>query len=384
MILSELTFSDSVMRGHTTPLARPSCPAGPYYTGKRRPAEATASLRQARTGEVLDTCVRLMYLRGMMPVKRRTARAAGLVLFLGGYLLSHATGCSLQGAAVSGAAGAFSGEKAAEVYTSDDDPELVRDAFPFALKTYELLIAQDKSNRSLYLAASSGFVQYASAFLQEEAAVLEDTDFSRSRELRERAARLYLRGCEYSLSGLELKYPEFRDNLRLNPEAVLAHVDDWDVPLLFWAGAGWFGAIANDPSNMKRVVEISLAEAVMRRALELDEDYGDGAIQEFFIIFEGSRSEAMGGSTERAREHYRRALEISAGKKASPHVALASTVAVREQDIEAFRELLGKALAVDLDAEKKWRLSNVLAQRKAKWLLGRLPDLFVEYRGEEE
>ena len=53
----------------------------------------------------------------------------------------------------------FSGEKAIEVFTSDDDPELVRDAFPFGLKTYELLIAEDPENPALYLAAAAGFVQ---------------------------------------------------------------------------------------------------------------------------------------------------------------------------------------------------------------------------------
>jgi hypothetical protein len=323
-----------------------------------------------------------LYLKTMKPGTSFKPLLAGIFPLLLVALLSSA-GCSLRGAAISGAAGAFSSERAAEVYSSDDDPELVRDAFPFGLKTYELLLAEDPGNRSLHLAAAAGFIQYASAFLDDEADMLEDEDFDRARELKGRAVRLYLRGRDYALGGLELDHEEFRRRVREDPAAALAGVEKEDVPFLFWAGAGWAGAIAGNPSDMSRVAELSVAEAIMRRVLELDESYGDGGVHEFFIVFEGGRSEAMGGSPERAREHYRRAVELSGGGKASPHVALASTVAVHRQDLESFRGLLAKALAVDVNGVKKWRLGNVLAQKKASWLLEKVPDLFLEYEGVE-
>lgn len=186
------------------------------------------------------------------------------------------------------------------------------------------------------------------------------------------------------MGGIELGYPGFEKLLREDAEDALSRMWGKDVPFLFLAGAGWVGAISNDPSNMSMMAELSLAEAVMRRVLELDEEYGDGAVHEFFIVYEGGRGEAMGGSAERARAHYERAVEITGGKKASPHVALATTVAVREQDVEGFRRLLEKALAVDVQEVKKWRLSNILARRKAEWLMGRIPDLFVDIEEEEK
>jgi predicted anti-sigma-YlaC factor YlaD len=319
-----------------------------------------------------------LYLKRMRgPGKRRHAPAT-VVLFVGTLLLVG--GCT---AVKRAAVGSFSGEKAVEVYTSDDDPQLVRDAFPFGLKTYELLIAEDPENRSLYLAAAAGFVQYASSFIAEDAVRIAEEDFARSRKLKERAARLYMRGSRYAMAGIELGYPGFERLLREDPEYALSRVWSKDVPFLFLAGAGWLGAISNAPSNMSMVAELSLAEAVMRRVLDLNEEYGDGAVHEFFIAYEGGRSEAMGGSAERARAHYRRAVEITGGKKASAHVALATTVAVREQDVEGFRALLEKALAVDPQEVKKWRLSNILAQQKAEWLLGHIPDFFVDYEEPE-
>jgi len=135
---------------------------------------------------------------------------------------------------------------------------------------------------------------------------------------------------------------------------------------------------------MSLVAELPIAEAMMRRALELDEDFEDGAIHEFFITYEGSRSEAMGGSAKRALEHFDRVVSLTRGEKASPYVLLASSVAVRKQDYKMFRKLLHKALAIDPDAVPEWRLANILAQEKAQWLLDHSAELFLDYEETEQ
>jgi predicted anti-sigma-YlaC factor YlaD len=116
----------------------------------------------------------------------------------------------------------------------------------------------------------------------------------------------------------------------------------------------------------------------MRRALDLDEAYDHGAIHEFMIAFEGGRSDAMGGSIERAREHFNRAVELSDGARAAPLVSLAETVSVRIQDRAEFESLLHRALRIDVDARPQWRLANLIMQRRARWLLGRADLLFLE------
>jgi predicted anti-sigma-YlaC factor YlaD len=88
---------------------------------------------------------------------------------------------------------------------------------------------------------------------------------------------------------------------------------------------------------------------------------------------------------ERAREHYRRALAISGGRRASVHLALAEAVSVGEQDLAGFRQLVAAALAVDPEADPGQRLVNVLAHRRARWLSSRVEDLFLDavQEGEE-
>ena len=45
---------------------------------------------------------------------------------------------------------------------------------------------------------------------------------------------------------------------------------------------------------------------------------------------------------------------------------------------DQFRSLLDKALAVDPDTREETRLVNLLAHRRAEWLLDRIDELFFE------
>jgi predicted anti-sigma-YlaC factor YlaD len=119
-------------------------------------------------------------------------------------------------------------------------------------------------------------------------------------------------------------------------------------------------------------------EAMMKRALELDEDFEDGAIHDFFISFEGSRPSAAGGSAEEARAHLERAMEISRDRRAFPLVSYAEAVSVSAQNRAEFQELLERALAIDTDALPRARLANLVAQKRARWLLERADELFIE------
>ncbi len=310
---------------------------------------------------------------------RRLVLSTGFSIFWA-FVLLLGSGCGpLRRAAIRDVAGLLSSPSGSNVFMEDDDPELIREALPFALKTYEALLAAEPKNRGLYLATADAFVKYANAFIQARADELENVDFKRARHLRQRARKLYLRGRGYAMAGMTLDYPDFEKKLRQDPQRTLQALSAEDVALLFTAAAGWAGAISTDVSNMSLVAELPIVEAMMRRALALDEDFNRGAIHEFFIIYEGSRSEAMGGSAQRALEHFDRVVTLTRGEKASPYVALASSVAVRKQDYKMFKRLLDKALAIDPDAVPEWRLANMLAQEKARWLLDHSAELFLDY-----
>lgn len=262
-------------------------------------------------------------------------------------------------------------------WASDDDPELVRDAAPFSLKLFESLIAQRPRHVGLRIAAASGFAQYAYAFVEQDADFAEDASFAHAEELRARARKLYLRARDHALAGIEVGHAGFGARLRATPEQAAAELGADELELAYWCAAPWGAAIALSKDEPARIAELPIVEALFTRALELDEEWGDGALLAAWIGLESVRAGAGADALERAEQRYRHALEVSDGVQASLHVAYAEQVCVQRQDAPAFREALGKALAIDVDAHLEYRLANVLAQRRARWLLAREGDLIL-------
>jgi predicted anti-sigma-YlaC factor YlaD len=283
--------------------------------------------------------------------------------------------CSVKGLAINALGNALA--QGGSSYAREDDPELVWEAVPFGLKTVEGLLEEAPRHKGLLFAAASGFVQYGYGRVQQEADFVEQSDLARATELRARARRLYLRSLGYGFRGLEVEFPGLRERLRREGAPALARTRKEHVPLLYFTGLAWFAAISISKDDSELTADQGQAEALMRRALALDEGYDRGALHDFFISWEG-RGESVGGSFERARAHFERAEELAGGRRVSAYVNFAETVSVARQDRPEFERMLKSALAVDPDAVPDMRLPSLVYQKRARWLLGRSDELFVE------
>lgn len=292
-------------------------------------------------------------------------------------LLSLAMGgCSIRQYA--GSALADSLAASGDTFASDNDPELIRQALPFALKLSESVLADQPRHRGLLLATSRSFTQYAFAFVQQEAEQTEGRDLARANELKQRARKLYLRARDYGLRGLEVSHPGLGQHLQRDPGAAVRQLKRQDVPLMYWTAAAWGSAITLSKDRPELIVEQPVVEALIDRALALDEAFEDGAIHGFLVSYEPARRGQGTDYAARARRHFQRAVELSGGQSAAPYVALAESVALQQQDRAEFERLLKAALAIDVDAKPAWRLANLIYQRRARWLLGQSDALFVE------
>jgi predicted anti-sigma-YlaC factor YlaD len=283
--------------------------------------------------------------------------------------------CSVRKLAVRTVANAMA--SGTDVYATDDDPELVGQALPFALKTLEGLLAQDPTNRNLLLATSRGFTQYAFAFVQLPAQRAETEDFARAEQLRARAIKLFLRARDYAVRGLAVSHPGIDEQLRVDPAAAAATLGHDDLPLAYWAAAAWGSAITVGKDRPELLADFPAVRALGERGLALEEGWSHGALHALMLSVEAATPAALGGSPAAAKQHYERAIELGGGKDALVHVNFAESVAVPAQDRAAFDEVLNKALAIDIDAEPELRLGNVLAQEKARWLLENAGDYFL-------
>jgi len=298
---------------------------------------------------------------------KRSLIIAALALTLGG--------CSARQLALDSIGNAIAQGGAA--FATDDDPELVRAAAPFSLKLIESLLAESPEHQGLLLAASRGFTQYAYAFLQQEAEEAEAHDLSQAMRLEDRARRLYRRARDYGLRGLALRRPDFVHQLRADPRRAVAAIPASDVPLLYWTGAAWGALIGVSKDRPDLLGELPIVEALLDRALDLDESFERGALHTFMIGYESVRQGRAGDPAVRARKHFTRAMELSGGADAAPLVALAEAVCVPQQRRAEFEALLTQALHIDTDRTTDNRLANVVAQRRARWLLSRTEHLFT-------
>jgi predicted anti-sigma-YlaC factor YlaD len=284
-------------------------------------------------------------------------------------------GCSVKRMAVNKVGDALAGS--GTTFASDDDPELIRAAVPFSLKLMESLLAESPRHEGLLLATSRGFTQFAYAFVQEDADETEDKDLAAAEEMRGRARRLYLRACNYGLRGLDVRHKGFEKALRADAKKAVTVTTVKDVPLLYWTAVSWAAAIALSKDKPDMIAEMPFVEAMMERALALNEAFDSGAIHTYFITYEMGRSGGTGDPVALARQHFERALALSGGQQAPPMVSFAEAVCVQKQDLKEFESLLKQALAINPDAKPEWRLANLVMQRRAKWLLSRTDQLFL-------
>lgn len=262
-------------------------------------------------------------------------------------------------------------------FTSDDDPELVGDALPFSLKLMESLIAEAPDHQGLRLACAKGFTSYAFAYVQRPAEMgalaLEARD-----EAYARATRLYMRGLQHALAGLDVSYPRVSEQMRRDPRGAAARIERPHVALAYWAAASLGLAISLSMDDAAMLGRLREMDALVARALALDESWERGALHEFALTLESARPPGASRGPEVLDYHYERALALSQGRRPGVYVGYAEAVLVPRQEAAAFRAALDRALAIDVYADPADRLVNILAQRRARWLLGRVDDLFVE------
>jgi predicted anti-sigma-YlaC factor YlaD len=284
-------------------------------------------------------------------------------------------GCSLGQLAASRVGDAIA--QGGTSFARDDDPELIRAAAPFSLKLMESLLAETPEHRGLLLAAARGFTQYAYAFVQQDADEAEARDAAAALALRLRARRLYARARDYGLRALEAAHPGFGVRLEAEPARALAGLTREDAERLYWTTVSWAAVISLSKDSANAIAGLRPLDLMVARLQELDPDMDHGALQAFLISYEMSRPGAR-HREEAARFHFERALRLSGSQSAGPYVAWAESVCVATQNRREFVATLERAAAIDPGARPEWRLENTAMQRRARWLLGQVDELFLE------
>lgn len=296
------------------------------------------------------------------------------VTFVAGIVLSSCSITSIAIRAVSGSGGSTQG--ALGVFMRDNDPEIVADALPTLIKTMEALLASDPDNESLGLTVGSAYIMYANAFVEGPSNRLPSEDYAQKAAAKARALNFYKRGSGYVAKALEHKFPKIAtDQKKL--AVYLPRMDKKWVPYLYWYSAGRCAAFALDPMDIDSSMLAVAARPMLDRALALDPGFMNGAIADLFISFHASMPESLGGDKSLVAPMFEKALSINKGASPGTFISYAMAVAVPAQDVNQFKDLMGRALAIKPDDHPDSRLMIILSQRNARWYLDNLGDYFL-------
>ena len=273
-----------------------------------------------------------------------------------------ACSCSLRTVALRTTAGLI--EAGAPALREESDAAFAREALPAQLKLLESLLQSDSKNKALLSSLSEGFVGYAFLFL-------EDENPDRAREMYRRALSYSLRLAALNPSLARL---DAQDTSAL--DAALRRASSADVPGLYWAAyawAGWANLAKGDPDALAGMAR---AARVMERVRALNGGYQFGGPDLFFGVYYAARPALAGGDVQKAKSYFESAVSRSEGKFLTAKLLYAQYQSVAALDPESFRRLLTDVLAADANALPEARLSNAVAQRKARKLLEKINDLF--------
>ncbi len=274
-----------------------------------------------------------------------------LIQFIALLILLSITGCS---SILSSATSRFS-NNLSNAFTNNDDLETVESGTAAYLLLIDSLIEGDPKNENLLLAGSKLYGAYSTVFVTET----------------ERAKRLSKKARDYSDRALcvhDAKLCNLLEQPFADFSAIIRTLKVDEVSLLYTSGAAWASWIQANSSDWNAVANMAKVQATMERVVELDETYSHGQGHVYLAVFATLLPPALGGKPEVGREHFERAIQISAGKDLIAKVEFARRYARMTYDRPLHDRLLQEVLDADPVAPGL-TLSNMLAKRQARELL---------------
>ena len=247
---------------------------------------------------------------------------------------------------------------------ASNDLRTFRDAAAANLFLMEGLIRTDPDNRDLRINASILYFSYAFAYVEET-----DSEY---------ASILYQKGLAHGRAAVQRnkRIPQDWDISFDDFSESLQGLKKKDVPAAVWAAANWSQYIALHLDSTPVLRDIPKVASLLERAAELDGDYFQGLVYVMIGSLHSFKPPMMGGSPEKSRENFERAFSISGDSFLLSRYMYAKFYLYRIQDADAFESALSELINRPNDESSDYQLLNLIAQDKAKTLLGEKDELF--------
>lgn len=287
------------------------------------------------------------------------------------------SGCSLQKIAIHQSGPVI--EKGMPAFFQEGDLEIAKIAMASNIKVLETFLQTAPEDHTLLLAAAQTLTAYAFGFVERDYEALRFKDPARAEVEKQRARSLYWRAKIYAERALKVADSKVAKGLA-KPidefQPLLKRISKKQVPDIYWLGFAWGGYINLSKDSVEAVTDIVKVEMMLKRVVEVDEQYFNGGADMFLGVYYGSRPKMFGGDAKVAGRYFDRVDQINDSKLLMSKVMRAQSVAVQDQDRPAFDKLIADVLSASPDLYPEQRLMNQLAKSRAEVLKQQSKDLF--------
>lgn len=252
-----------------------------------------------------------------------------------------------------------------------DHPPIVKLYFQKKINRLEKVSTGSDSDQRQLLKTK---VEFAYGILMEENDRLIEDDYNRGVDGYKNANIIFKEAKEIGHHLLSEKYSNF--DLWLMGQSEIKFKKE-DIFELYWYGAAIGGAIKSSRGNPFELIHLSKVGRCFKTGLNLDPNWGSGSLYGAMMSFINSRTDLSESAfIDSMNFYYENGLDASDSLDAGYFVNYAESVDKRFQHKDEFVRKLNHVLNMKLDKKSSFYLSNLIAQKRAKWLLSKQEDYF--------
>ncbi len=204
------------------------------------------------------------------------------------------------------------GDNLTAAILNQDDPDTVRAGMPSYMLLMDSFVEGSPDSPTVLGAAANLYASYGAIFAHDEI----------------RASRLTTRGRDYAHRSVCIVYVaacEWRDLSYDDFVATLDGLDESHTDAVYQYSFATLAYLRAHASDWNSLAELPQAEALVRRYFEIGGDSVKSSAHVYMGIILTLRPPSLGGKPEEAREHFEKAIAMTAGKDLSAKVEFADT-----------------------------------------------------------
>jgi len=219
-------------------------------------------------------------------------------------------------------------------------------------------------------------VEYGFGIIMEQANRLIDEDYSLAMAKYEQANKIFSEARDSGISIISKKYPNLKK--WLNKEASIDFNAD-DISDIYWLAASIGGCISSSRGNPFELINLPNVGRLLRTGIDINPGWENGSFYSAMISFTTTRSDLNEVMLRDSVDYYfDKAVLYSDGKDAGPYLTYAESIHKPFQERKNFVDKLNYVINMENKPNNEFELTNLLAKSRAKWLLARTDEYFLE------